>query len=251
MDFGIRYSQFPRTCGGGWANHRDGKLLKPQRCPNCIYSVRVAGHSDSVLVCTNKAGSAGKLTLAEKEGSCRNFQKKRIVHRPNPPQPDDEEIRFIPLTKGKFAIVDAADYNWLSRYKWHAVRSGDRFYAYRSKNKRCLSMHRVITGAPKGKVVDHRDGNSLNNRRSNLRVCKISENLYNCRGRNMTSKYKGVHWDKQHKKWVAAITDRGKYKFIGHFDRESEAARAYDRKAAELFGEFAYLNFPDSATEIF
>jgi len=96
----------------------------------------------------------------------------------------------------------------------------------------------------KGMVVDHLDGNSLNNRKSNLRVCTVSQNHQNRRWTYGSSRYKGVWWNKKMKKWVAGITLKRKYIFIGHFADEVAAAKAYDRKAAELFGEFAYLNFP-------
>ena len=226
------------------------QLLKAKRYDNCVYAIRAIGHSKSVLVCTNKAGSAGQLHLAEPTDLCRNFQpKNKIPCRPEIKQPKDSQIRFIPLTKGKVAIVDAQDYDWLSKYKWHAVKCDSRFYAYRSKNRRSVSMHREIMHAPKGMVVDHIDGNSLNNRRSNLRLCTVSQNHQNRRRTYGSSKYKGTWWDKRRNKWVSAITFNGKYIHIGCFDNETDAAKAYDRKAAELFGEFAYLNFPDCATE--
>ena len=100
--------------------------------------------------------------------------------------------------------------------------------------------------APKGMVVDHIDGNGLNNRKSNLRICTKAQNVHNSRPRtNTSSKYKGVFWNKANKKWSATIHKGDKWTYIGGFDDEKEAARAYDRKAAEFFGEFAYLNFPE------
>lgn len=181
--------------------------------------------------------------MAERQGWCRNFQGKRVVNRAEVKQPENDEIRLIALTQGKVAIVDKEDYEWLSRYKWYASESGGKFYACR-KNRRAVYMHREIVGAPKGMVVDHIDGNELNNRRSNLRVCTVSQNHQNRRRTGGRSKYKGVHLDKKLNKWVAAITLKGRYFHIGYFDDEREAARAYDKKATALFGEFAYLNFP-------
>jgi len=183
------------------------------------------------------------------QGTCRNFQTAKKILRPKVKQPENDEIRFIPLTKGKVAIVDVEDYEWLSQHKWHAVKTGDRFYAYRSKNKRSLSMHRVIMGEPKGMVVDHIDGNSLNNRRSNLRICTVAQNLQNRRWTGGLSRYKGVCFVKRLNKWQAEITFNGRRMHIGCFDNEIDAAKAYDRKAAELFGEFAYLNFPNLTAE--
>lgn len=183
------------------------------------------------------------------QGTCRNFQAEKKIIRPKVNQPENDEIRFIPLTQGKVAIVDAKDYHWLSKYKWYATKSGQRFYAQRHKNGRNISMHRMIMQAPKQMVVDHIDGNGLNNRRANLRLCSIPENLRNRRSPGGTSKYKGVTFHKQRKKWRAVISSNRRHIHLGLFDDEIDAARAYDRKADELFGEFAYLNFPDSATE--
>jgi len=222
------------------------QLFNSQRCQYCIYAVTVSGRGGSALICTHKADSEGNLYLTELKYWCRNFRKQRKIDRPNVKQPENGQIRFIPLTKGQVAIVDAEDYEWLSKYKWHAVKTGDKYYAYRSRNKRSLSMHRMIMNEPKGMIVDHKDGNGLNNRRSNLRVCTTSQNHQNRRRTFGSSRYKGVHWDKKSNKWAAAITDKGKYKFLGHFDDEVEAAKAYDKKASELFGEFAYLNFKTS-----
>ena len=111
-------------------------------------------------------------------------------------------------------------------------------------------MHRQILEAPKGVWVDHIDGNGLNNRKSNLRLCSATENACNRRPvPNCHSRYKGVSWHKRQKKWAVRIAKRGKGIHLGSFDDEIEAAVAYDRKAEVLFGEFAYLNFPDLATK--
>ncbi len=106
-------------------------------------------------------------------------------------------------------------------------------------------MHRLIMNAPAGLVVDHIDGNSLNNRKTNLRICTQAQNIHNSRPRrNRSSKYKGVFWNKVNKKWSVSIRKGDKRIYLGGFDDEIEAALAYDRKAEELFGEFAYLNMP-------
>jgi hypothetical protein len=219
--------------------------LGQKSCKDCIYLAEAKGEGKIDFVCVNKEDFVGRLRLVETNGLCRNFQSKPVIDRPTVKQPKNGNIRFIPLTKGKIAIVDLEDYAWLNKYKWYATYSDGRYYAYRRFNKKSMSMHRYIMNAPKDKVVDHKDGNGLNNRRSNLRICAIRENVLNRRGRYKTSKYKGVHWNKKVSKWVSSITERGKYKFLGHFDNEVEAAKAYDKQAAKLFGEFAYLNFPD------
>ena len=105
-------------------------------------------------------------------------------------------------------------------------------------------MHSQIMNALEGMVVDHIDGNGTNNRRTNLRLCTRAQNLYNSRPRASRSQYKGVRFDKRTGKWIAEITHRGRKHYLGAFDNEIEAAQAYDRKAGELFGPYARLNFP-------
>ncbi len=157
--------------------------------------------------------------------------------------------KTIPLTQGKYAIVDDEDCAWLSQYKWYAHRPGNSFYAVRhskkseGKNRRMILMHREILRCPRGKQTDHRDGNGLDNRRVNLRICSHQENLYNRRKhKQMTSRYKGVSWHKRDKSWRAQIRDRGKVTHLGCFDNEEDAAQSYNRKATELFKDFAKLN---------
>lgn len=165
----------------------------------------------------------------------------------------DGKIRYIALTQGLFATVDVDDYERLAKYRWYFYQDGNTFYAFRREGKRArkIIMHREIMDAPKGLVVDHRDGDGLNNRKSNLRVCTQAQNACNRRPRwDGTSVYKGVSWYKPSKKWEAKITYKGKCTYLGRFDDEIEAAKVYDAKAKELFEEFAYLNFGDLTTKI-
>jgi len=161
--------------------------------------------------------------------------------------------RKIPLTQGKYAIVDPEDYEELAKYNWFAIRSPRGFYAARSAgtNRRGLSqitvrMHRVILKPPEGKFIDHINHNGLDNRRANLRICTMQQNIWNMRKQrgNCNSQYKGVTLRKDICKWQARITCNGKLLSIGHFDNEKSAAAAYDEKAKELFGEFASPNLP-------
>lgn len=148
-----------------------------------------------------------------------------------------EDYKLIPTTKGEFAKVDNEYFELLSKYNWTS-RNG---YAF---NTTLGLMHRFIVKAPKGELVDHKDGDPLNNRRENLRIATSAENSYNkSPSKSGTSKYLGVSWDNERGKWISQI---GQYRvnyFIGRFDTEEKAARAYDKKARELFGDFANLNF--------
>jgi len=160
-------------------------------------------------------------------------------------------FRRIALTQGKFAIVDPEDYERLAGYKWFAARFERGFYALRtgkdSKGRqRNVRMHRVILGEPKGKIIDHINHNGLDNRRANLRVVTRQQNTWNKRKQrgNCSSQYKGVTLFKRVGKWQARIICNGKSIFIGYFDDQIAAARAYDAKAAELYGDYAALNFP-------
>lgn len=161
-----------------------------------------------------------------------------------PPELPNDKVRFIPLTQGRFALVDADDYEWLSQYRWQATFNGTKWYACTSRKGKTIWMHRLIMNAPRGKVVDHYDGNGLHNRRASLRICTRQQNAYNSRHRGGTSQFKGVHFEKATGKWRATIVFKGEHFNLGLYDDEVDAARAYDRKAIELFGEFAYLNFP-------
>ncbi len=147
----------------------------------------------------------------------------------------------VPLTQGKFALIDDEDYKLVSLYNWRWLST--RNYAQTSIQQngtwRTIQMHRLILNAPKGVEVDHVNGNGLNNRRSNIRLCTRSENMRNRRGWKLNeswgSSFKGVHRMKDGR-FRAQI-------FLGTFDTELEAAHAYNEAARILFGAFAKLNF--------
>lgn len=149
----------------------------------------------------------------------------------------------VSLTQGKVAIIDVESIPIIAPYRWRTLRgSSGIFYAMTGG---MLSMHRLLMGAEKGELVDHEDHDGLNNRLGNLRRATKAQNAMNCRTlrTNNTSGYKGVA--RYRKKWQAGINLNGKRNHLGNFDTPEEAARAYDRAAVELFGEFACLNFPD------
>lgn len=157
----------------------------------------------------------------------------------------------IHLTKGKIAIVSDEDYEVLSRLKWKARWHGNSWYAYRKErrngHKHDISMHRKILNAPPGVLVDHKDGDGLNNQRDNLRICNSLQNAWNsCKRCTNKSGYKGVTWHTQRQKWQARIRANGPQMHLGLFESALAAARAYDVAALKYHGEFARLNFPDS-----
>lgn len=159
--------------------------------------------------------------------------------------------KTIILSKRYEAIVDDEDYEYLNQFKWHArVVSGTQ-YAKRSvrfpKNT-TINMHRQIMNCPKNKMIDHINGDGLDNRKINLRVCTRSQNLMNSKKPKdaKTSKYKGVCLSKQtdnHEKcWRAEIRLNKKSIYLGAFYSETDAAKAYNKAAIKYFGEFAQLN---------
>jgi hypothetical protein len=161
-------------------------------------------------------------------------------------------FRRIPLTQGKYAIVDPEDYGRLSKYKWHANKAKNTYYAVRRvhvgyKKWKHIKMHREVLNPPDHLFADHINHNGLDNRIANLRAATHRQNAYNRIHftKNPSSKYKGVSFKKRVKKWEAQIRYDGKSKFIGTFDSEIEAAKAYDKEAKKRHGEFAVLNFPD------
>ncbi|MCP3682108.1 MAG: endonuclease [bacterium] len=151
----------------------------------------------------------------------------------------------IPLTKGRVAIVDKKDYDRCMQFKWHSDIHTRVVYGRSRMNGKKVRLHRFILGLTDPKIItDHIDGNGLNNRRSNLRVCSMSQN--NAGKRNgyekATSKYKGVYWNKGKKKWHTAVTFHYKRKHVGYYDSEIKAAEAYNKEVLIIWGEFAVLN---------
>lgn len=138
--------------------------------------------------------------------------------------------------------IDPQDEYLLKLRTWYVHKT--RGYVESTFNGQTVKLHRCITGAKTGQVVDHINGDKLDNRRCNLRICTQAQNCRNNRNvrKNKTSLYKGVskYWNK----WKAQIQVDKKKTHIGYYPTQEDAARAYDEKALELHGEFAYLNFP-------
>lgn len=162
-------------------------------------------------------------------------------------------MKTIPLSQGKFALVDDSDYEWLNKWDWYALKGAQTFYAVRRTTKdtghKMIQMHRLILGLTDPKIlVDHRDFNGLNNQRSNLRTATPSQNSSNRQPiKGSTSKYIGVHWFKNAKLWTAQIKKKGKLIKLGYFKIEENAAVAYNNAAIKLHGEFANLNKIDES----
>lgn len=154
-------------------------------------------------------------------------------------------MQKIPLTQDKIALVDTEDFERINPHKWCAFKHGNSWYAIRRVGGTMIYMHREILGLAvnSGSITDHVNGNGLDNRKSNLRLCSVKENVRNQHTTSGFSQYKGVSWHKQRNRWRATIMVNRKQKHLGLFGREDIAALAYDMAAVREFGEFACLNF--------
>ena len=165
-------------------------------------------------------------------------------------------MKHIPLTQGKFALVDDEDYDWLMQWKWQARKSDRTYYAVRTclcwlpgvANRHTIRMHRVIMNVPQEMQIDHINHDGLDNCKGNLRICTNTENRYNSKPRShRSSKYKGVTLSTSRPKgvwrcWQSRIGNKNIKHHLGSYYTQEEAADAYDQKAKILFGEFAYIN---------
>lgn len=139
--------------------------------------------------------------------------------------PEVKAVVFIPLTQGKVAVIDFEDWEKIRPFNWQAAKNGHRWYARTSRGGKTIYMHRHLLGLSGKTRPDHEDGNGL-------------------KRFGTTSRYRGVFWDSHNAFWGARIEKSGKKFFLGCFSDEKEAALVYDKKARELFGEFASPNFP-------
>ena len=154
-------------------------------------------------------------------------------------------MKRIPLTQGFYSLINDCDYELVSRYKWQMHFDGYNRYAihsYQTDNGiRKLRMHRLILGVTGTTVVDHINGNGLDNRRENIRECEQRENIRNrIKTSNTRSRYKGVTWHSN--KWRARISVGGKKFYLGCYTEENSACSAYDNAAKFYHGEFALTN---------
>ncbi len=150
----------------------------------------------------------------------------------------------VAIKNGAEAKVDEADFERVNARRWYAVKRSHLTYA-ESCSPTQIMLHRfILNDAPVGAVIDHINGDQMDNRRSNLRVCTQGQNARNCRGsKNNRSGFKGVSWKTDIGKWRARIMIDRREISLGAFESPDAAARAYDVAAAEYFGEFARFNF--------
>lgn len=163
--------------------------------------------------------------------------------------PQKEKPCAIPIHPRKqLCLVDYDDYHWLMQWNWQ-VDTSDHVFRTKTVNgkRRAVFMHREIIDCADDKIVDHINGIPWDNRRCNLRECSYAQNRWN-RGKpnrkNPSTKYKGVHRNKMRQKFEVKICSNGETHHLGFFDDVIKAAKTYDKKARELHGEFAVLNFP-------
>jgi hypothetical protein len=157
---------------------------------------------------------------------------------------------------GKVALIDDEDFEKVYNIKWHVSKIKNNEYAAGAKtiNKKRIyfTMHRLILQLNGNVSVDHIDHNGLNNQKNNLRICTQTQNIVNSRKartwhqKETSSKYKGVSFSKRSKKWRACMTINNRFKYIGTFSVETDAAKAYDDAMINYYGEFANLNFPEN-----
>ncbi len=225
-------------------------------CYRCAYaqwmrpglSALMTGDWLGRLMCVNHPDAPGTCREVLPGGTCPNFRARREPPlRVEPPEPPNDEVRYIALTRGKYAVVDAADFERLNRYKWFATHgaNGSDYYAARWEGKRMILMHREIMNAPDGTIVDHANRCPSDNRQCNLRACTHQQNVFNRRYPARTSQYQGVWYRRDWGKWVAHITLDGRNEHLGVFNDEVAAARVRDRWAFAFHRRFAFLNFPE------
>lgn len=149
-------------------------------------------------------------------------------------------MKSIKLTQGKYATVDEMDFEKFGKLKWH-YKEGYAVRHFAGKGK--VRLHRLILDAKDGQMVDHINRDTLDNRRGNLRICSVSENTRNMGIKtNNKSGYKGVSYDKERNKWASFIRYGNKGHNLGRFNTKEDAARAYDKEAERVFGNFACTN---------
>jgi hypothetical protein len=202
---------------------KEASILK--HCSNCGKEFRTKPSCDSHL-CSKK---------------CTNdYQSMRRDY----PEPEPVEgARWIQLGKNGFVLVDEDKFDELNKHRWLQYKK----YAYTFIDGKRIHMHRMLTNAPPRQEVDHKNANTLDNRTENLRLATRQHNAMNRMNRPDINKFRGVYV--RCSGIVSMIKKNGVIKYIGSFKNTEDAARAYDKVAREMFGEFARLNFPDEGEQ--
>lgn len=152
-------------------------------------------------------------------------------------------MKKIKLSQNKYATIDNKEFDFLNQFKWHAHKSRNTFYARTIKSGKTIIMHRLIMNANFSEIIDHINGNGLDNQKKNLRLVSLNQNRQNSiKAKSNKSGYKGVSWYKNKSKWRVSMGHNGKFIHIGYFLNKKDAARAYNNAAIKYFGEFAKLN---------
>lgn len=157
------------------------------------------------------------------------------------------ELKVNSLKHGeKIILIDEDDYYKLKLKKPYLSLVNNYFYGYIYYDNKNIAIHRLVTDCPRGMIVDHINHNTLDNRKENLRICTHQENMRNSfKNKNLTSKYKGVSWHKDKKRYRVQLTIDGKCKEFGLFKNEIDAAKKYNQLVSSIYGEFAVLNIID------
>ena len=152
-------------------------------------------------------------------------------------------VAFVTLTKGQTGIVDRSDLSEIAKYKWHASHNGHFFRMATRINRKLIYCHRLLLKLKPSEIGDHINGNTLDNRRANIRQCSHQCNMRNRKKhKNNTNRFKGVHFTGS--SYRSTIIVNHKKIHLGNYKTDTEAARAYDQAAKKYFGEFSRLNFP-------
>lgn len=158
-------------------------------------------------------------------------------------------MKKILLNKNRFTIVDNEDYEKFNEFRYYIHHESKFYYAVRMTSRKLgkrkmMKLHKEIMGVTDSRIVDHISGNTLDNRKCNLRIASPAGNARNRKqvGKNNTSGYKGVTWNKSVKKWQAQIKVNYKKINLGSFNNKEDAAKAYNEAAIKYHGEFARLN---------
>lgn len=158
------------------------------------------------------------------------------------------ELKIVSPKYGEFIVLyDDEDHGKILKHTWGISKYGNNFYAKTmigEKNKqKILYLHRFILNAKYGDIIDHKDNNTLNNKKSNIRFCSHQNNMMNRKPeKNSSSKFKGIYYNKNSNLWHSQIYKNFKKIHLGYFENEIDAALAYNGAAKYLFGKYAYLN---------